>query len=281
MKKTVLFLLPIAGIIGFSFLYKSDNVTTYHADDVDGVDFTHDPPPARTGAPGEGNCTSCHSGSTMSAEGVAFFSVGGGPGYMPGATYPISFSTVGGANNGFELTILDASNNAAGTFSAGANNNVVASGGRSYVRHNNSEGEGSWTFDWTAPLTDVGELTAYYVLNKANNNGANTGDEIFLGNTAIPPFGASIQESELEKGFKVYFEAAEQVVNVNYSLTDQAKVVLNVQDLNGRLIQTVDFGKQMPGNYQERLTLNGSNLTGIYIVSLFVDNHVMNRKVQF
>ncbi len=281
MKKIILFLLPVIGIIGLSFLSKDNAISTYHADGIEGLQFSSNPPAARTGAPGEGNCTSCHSGTTMSAEGVAFFTVGGGPGYTPGATYPISFSTVGGANNGFQLTILDASNNAAGTFTAGANNNVTTSGGRSYVRHNNSVGEGSWTFDWTAPATDVGELTAYYALNKANNNGSDSGDEIFLGNTAIPPFGVSIQENELEKGFNVIVNAAEQRIQLNYTLTDLAKVVLNVQDLNGRLVQSFDYGKQMPGSYQEDVQISTSKLSGLYVVSLFVDNHVMNRKVQF
>ena len=111
MKKNILLLLPIVGVLGFSFFYESNHISTYHNDGIETVNFGVNPPAGKTGAPGDGNCTDCHSGSTMSSEGVVFFTVGGGPGYMPGSTYPISLSTISGTNNGFELTILDADNN--------------------------------------------------------------------------------------------------------------------------------------------------------------------------
>ena len=281
MNKNLLFLLPVAGVIGLSFFYKGSTVEAYHSDGIDGVNFTVNPPAARTGAPGEGKCTGCHSVTAMSGEGVIDFTVSGGPDYMPGSTYPITISSAGGANNGFQLTILDGSNNAAGTFTAGPNSSITSSGGRNYIRHNNSVGQNSWTFEWTAPAIEMGELTAYYTVNKANNNGNDSGDEIFISNTPIPLIGASIQESELEKGFNVYYNATQEVLNLSYSLTDRAKVVLNVQDLNGRLITHYDFGNQNPGSYQELISLSELRSSGIYLVSLFVDNHVMNRKVNF
>lgn len=279
MKKTILYLLPVVGVIAFSFLPKNDGISTYHADQIDGVEFNSNPPAARTGAPGEGNCTACHSGSVMSGEGVIFFTIGGGPDYIPGQLYPVTISTIGGPRNGFQLTILDGSNNAAGTFTAGANSSLATSGGRNYVRHNTSAGQTSWTFDWTAPATEMGELTAYYSMVKSNNSGSDSGDEVFLGSTSIPLLGASIEENELEKGYKVFYNAIDQQLNLNYLLTEDAKVVLNVQDLSGRLIQYYDFGNQAQGEYKEIISLDKVNQSGVYLISLFINNRVLNRKV--
>jgi hypothetical protein len=279
MKKLVVIALVFIGIASISFFSVEGKVTKYHSDGIDGVNFSSNPPAARTGAPGEANCTACHAGTAMSAEGVVFFTVGGGPNYTPGETYPISIATVGGSKNGFELTILDGSDNQAGTLAAGPNTSIISEGGRQYIRHSASEGMGSWTFDWTAPATNVGELTAYYSFNKANNNDGSSGDEIFLGSTAIPPFNVSIAENPLEKGYNVSYNNLTKQVSLNYSLIEKAKVVLNVQDLSGRLIQTVDFGYKTTGDYSEQLTLNELDISGMYVVSLFINKRVLNRKL--
>jgi hypothetical protein len=279
MKKIVFTSLVLGGILGVSFFSVEGKVTKYHSDGIETVNFSSNPPAARTGAPGEANCTACHSGTAMSGEGVVFFTVGGGPNYTPGDTYPISIATVGGSKNGFELTILDGSDNQAGTFAAGPNTTVISEGGRQYIRHSASEGMGSWTFDWTAPATNVGELTAYYVMNKANNNDASSGDEIFLGSTAIPPFNVSIAENKLDKAYNVTYNNLTKQVSLNYSLFENAKVVLNIQDLSGRLIQTLDFGYKSAGDYSEQVEINSTSMNGLYVVSLFVNNRVLNRKL--
>ena len=278
MKKNLLFLIPAIGFIGFSFFYKGEKISTYHNDGIETVNFSSNPPAEKTGAPGDGNCTDCHMGATMSAEGVVDFSVGGGPGYIPGNTYPFILSSIGGSRNGFQLTVLDASNNAAGTFTAGTGSSVTTSGGREYVRHSDS-GVDTWVFDWTAPGSDMGELTAYYAVNKANDNGENTGDEIFLGTTAIPLFGASIEENELDKAYKIFFNDQTGQLNLSYSLLEESKVVLNIQDLSGKLIEYYDFGSQPTGDYNELLPVTQVESEGIYVLSLFVDNKVFNRKV--
>lgn len=281
MKQKLLLILPVAGLIGYSFFKKDDNISKYHLDGIEGINFSSNPLPAKTGAPGEGKCTDCHAGTAMSAEGVVDFTLSGGPSYTPGNVYPITISTVGGAKNGFELTILDADNNQAGTFTAGANTSVVSSGGREYIRHSSSLGELSFTFNWTAPAEESGELTAYYAMNKSNNSGTNSGDEIFLGNKAIPSVFASVKENPVEEGYTAFFNSQTKELNLAYAIFNDAKVVLNVQDLSGRLVQYFDFGQQSAGNYTENLNVDKLNERGIYIVSLFVDNKVYNRKVLF
>jgi hypothetical protein len=279
MKKYTLILLPLLGLIGFSFLYEGNHISNYHNDNIEAVNFTSNPPTGKTGAPGEGNCTDCHSGSTMSGDGVVFFTVGGGPGYMPGSTYPITVSTISGTKNGFELTILDGDENFQGSFTAGDNSSLATGGGVDYIRHSASDGVLSWTFDWTAPDADAGELTAYYCVNISNDNGSSSGDEIFLGNTSIPMFNVGVEENELDRAYAVFYNSQTSELNLNYSLLKEAKVLLNIQDLSGKLIQYYDFGYQGSGDYSEKLTLTNVDAQGIYLISLFINNQVFNRKI--
>ena len=68
------------------------------------------PGPGLSGAPSEGNCTSCHSGTSVTS-GSSFdnITISGLPagGYAPGATYNLTFN--GGAaatsKNGFQILI--------------------------------------------------------------------------------------------------------------------------------------------------------------------------------
>lgn len=279
MKKSLLFILPIAGVIGYSFFSGETSVSKYHNDGILETAFSSNPPGARTGAPGEANCTMCHSGEVMSAAGVVDFTLSGGPSYTPGSSYPITISTVGGAKNGFELTILDASNNQVGSFTAGEHSSVTVEGGKEYIRHSASDGVTAWNFEWTAPDVESGELTAYYIMNKSNNNGSTSGDEIFVGNVTIPSFFAGVEENKIDNAYSVYVNQSTKQLNLSYALIEDSKVVLNVQDLSGRLIQYYDLGNQSTGSYTEQLPLDQVSGSGVYIVSLFVGNKVYNRKV--
>ena len=197
---------------------------------------------------------------------------------MPGSTYPITVSTISGTKNGFELTILDSDDNFQGSFTAGGNTGIASAGGVDYISHSTS-GDLSWTFNWTAPASDAGELTAYYSVNISDNDGSTAGDEIFLGNTAIPLFGVGIEENELDQAYEIFYNSQTSELNLNYSLLKESKVVLNVQDLSGKLIEYYDFGYQNSGDYSEKLTVTNVDTDGVYILSLFINNQVFNRKV--
>jgi PKD repeat protein len=145
------------------------------------------PPAGRTGAPGETTCnqSSCHSGSSTVANSpeILFkqvpnttFST-----YTPGQLYNLTVNVTASARNGFEITALDASNNAAGTFALNANPTTTAlasASNRQYISHKNASGTNAWAFKWTAPSTDIGPITFYIAANRANNNNLSTGDVI-------------------------------------------------------------------------------------------------------
>ncbi|MBK8315998.1 MAG: hypothetical protein IPL01_19125 [Acidobacteria bacterium] len=85
-------------------------------------------PSARTGAPGESTCTSCHGSFTLNS-GPGVLSVTGVPASYTlnqGITVTVKIQQANRARYGFEVTVLDELNNRAGTLTAtdlGANIN--------------------------------------------------------------------------------------------------------------------------------------------------------------
>jgi hypothetical protein len=283
MTKKLLFLIPIAGILSFSYFDKEGTMSTYHNDGIDGMLNSANPPTQKTGAPGEGNCTDCHTGTTQSSSGTVTFDFSGtGLQYAPGQTYSMDL-TGAGVKNGFQLTVLDASDNAAGTFTAGTNSTTVASGGKEYIHHTASAGISAWTFDWNAPATDMGNLTVYYAYNRSNDNGSTANDVIYLGQEMLTiDASASItSHQKLDQAFEAYVNTNTQQLNLKYQTIDHSSVILNVMDLSGKLVYREDFGKKNPGAQTEQIDLSSINQTGIYFVSLLINNEVVNRKVMF
>lgn len=282
MKKIYLFAATGLTIAFYSFLSKTNSIQKYHVDGFELVQSSANPPAGRTGAPGESNCTSCHSGSTMSAEGLAFLNFEGDPNYIPGQTYNATIATPEGPKNGFELTILNEDDEKAGEFIAGENTSVTAFGGREYVRHSASLGMETWSFQWVAPEIDMGTVTAYFAINKANNNGASSGDEIFLGSKDISADAeASIFERDKPSPLSAYINEEANIVHVNYVLSSADKIVLNIQDMTGRLILQKDYGKELEGSYNKEVSLSQDLVNGTYIIALFVGNRVYNKKVVY
>jgi PKD repeat protein len=157
-----------------------------------------------TAAPGETNCTRCHSGSLITS-GSNFnnikltgnFSAGG---YLPDSTYTVTVShTQSGINKwGFQTTFLDSNDRKAGTVASKGSRNrrrtkTVKKFLRDYIEHTSSGSSSTstnkteWTFEWTAPSTIIGDVSVYVVVNAANNNGQNSGDQIYSKKFTLSP----------------------------------------------------------------------------------------------
>ncbi len=141
------------------------------------------PPTGLTGAPSEGNCTSCHTGAAISS-GTAWsaINISGMPSaYVPGTNYSLTLngSSAATAKNGFELVVLNSSNISTGTLTAGTGTST-ATATRVYLRQTTAT-VSSWTFNWTAPSSGTGTVTFYVAFNGSNNNGTDgSGDNIYV-----------------------------------------------------------------------------------------------------
>ncbi len=156
------------------------------------------PPTGRTGAPGESTCTSCHSQNTLSGQ----FTISAPASYVPGQTYVIQVqhttTDTSMAAWGFELTTLNSSNTAAGTFAnINATTRTRTASGRNYIEQSGSgyfpgqTGGANWSFNWTAPATNVGTVTVYAAGLQADNDGGESGDQTYTRSVAIQAGGAS------------------------------------------------------------------------------------------
>jgi hypothetical protein len=123
--------------------------------------YSSNPPTGLTSAPGEQSCSGCHSPATAGS-GVTVAFPSSVLTYMPGgAAIPLKVAVTSGSG-GFELSTRVANNNSqAGTLTAGTNSAVSTSGSIEYIYH--TAKATSWTFNWTPPATNVGNVVVYVV----------------------------------------------------------------------------------------------------------------------
>ncbi|MCY7348464.1 MAG: FG-GAP-like repeat-containing protein [Pyrinomonadaceae bacterium] len=170
------------------------------------------PTPSHTGAPGESNCTACHSDNPVNT-GSGGVSISALPAnYLPNQQIPVTVTTSkeDAVIYGFQITALDGQNRRVGTYTLASQspaqtriaNGIVGGVQRSYVEHTidgvvpTAFGSKSWTFTWTAPAQRAGKVSFYVAGNAANSDGGTSGDYIYtnsrstLSGSAISNFDA-------------------------------------------------------------------------------------------
>ena len=153
-----------------------------------------------TGGFGQPTCNQqlCHSGNAMNAPGGSL-TISGVPGeYQPGQTYPITVTLNHPSQRrwGFQLAVRAVNDgqqagNIAVTEPLQTERRIQS--GIQYIHHTNAgtapgtSGPKSWTFNWTAPATQVGIIRFNAAGNAANNNTTNTGDFIYTAQAESNP----------------------------------------------------------------------------------------------
>jgi hypothetical protein len=153
------------------------------------------PSPSHTNAPGESNCTACHSDFVLNS-GTGNIGVTGLPAnYLPNQQIPVTL-TINHATAvvfGFQLTMIDEQGRNVGSFTIPGGPNApmqtdtgpVDGNTRTYLEHTEDGitptmfDTKSWTFTWNTPAQRVGKVTAYFAGNAANGNGQLSGDYIY------------------------------------------------------------------------------------------------------
>ena len=159
--------------------------------------FSAGPPPGLTGGFGESNCTDCHGGNAINAPGGSFSISGVPANYTPGGPaipITVTISKSGQSRWGFELAVRARANTAqAGTLAVvGSTTRIQVSTNIQYISQTSSSTQsgapmGTWTFNWTPPATNVGEVAFSAAGNAANGNGATTGDFIYVTEVSSQP----------------------------------------------------------------------------------------------
>lgn len=187
-KILILFFFIVLGIVG---LASNDRLLRPVESNAGG------PPAAVTAAPGEQACIACHDSNPATGT----FAIIAPTTYLPGQTYQITVRHINQNSSrkrwGFELTALSGSG-AAGTFgNLSSFTQTLSQSNRNYIEHNvlgtfqNQTGGAQWTFNWTAPATNVGTVTLYAAGNQANSDGTEFGDQIYTTTSTVDFGGAT------------------------------------------------------------------------------------------
>jgi glucose/arabinose dehydrogenase len=155
--------------------------------------FASGPPAGYTDAPGEANCTACHTTYDLNT----------GPGSLRIEGLPETYSTnqeipitikmeqLDSIFFGFQLTALDSNGRRAGTLvvtnsdQTQLRNGNVSGNPRTYIEHTQNGivpvefDKKEWTFNWIAPDASTGPVTFYIAGNAADGNARPTNDHIY------------------------------------------------------------------------------------------------------
>ncbi len=182
MKRKVLFFILILGMFFISY-----SAYTY----------TSAPPDSYTNAPGESNCTSCHSGTALNGGGalnnITLTTSTSLTSLLPNTTYnfSLSFNQASRIKYGFQLCVLPSGANSSsasiGTLIAsgsGTQLSSTSSPNRTYLMHDASGTSAplaskTWQFQYTTPNIANATPQFYVVINASNNNSSTSGDFIY------------------------------------------------------------------------------------------------------
>ena len=240
-----------------------------------------------TGAPGENNCTQCHSGTAQDGTNQNILTLLDGltpvTEYIPGFTYSVKLEmTSGNVQEGFASTVLDATDAKAGDFSgSGAVGATVSNGTRDYATHtlgSNDEGNAFWSWDWTAPATNVGEVRFYVSTNVTNGIGT-AGDVVYISQHAFNT-SVGLSETVSEKfEFSAGYSMESNRVDLSFVSSTVDNMYFNLVNMSGKSVFTYDLGESMIGSNEEHIVLPSDLNNGMYIVNFFVGNNPMSSKI--
>jgi FlgD Ig-like domain len=234
--------------------------------------FSSNPPNERTNAPGEGNCTACHSSFALNSGTGTLAVTGPIVSYVPGQSYDlqVELQDPDASRWGFEFTIIGADGNEIGSLtSLDGQTQVGTNGVRTYGKHTSAGTQNgtttgvSWTVRWTAPAAGAGDATIYLAGNAANGNGSNSGDRIYAisdlwtENTASPAPLPALAGVDLQPNYPNPFNP---LTTIAYELDDAQSVRLTVYSVDGRLVRRLEDGFRGEGRHE--VQWNGLNQQG-------------------
>lgn len=288
MKTNILFLSLILVPIAFMSFRKNETAKVEKYVSKSKYRFTSGSPTAKTGAPGEQNCASCHMGTTQdgSSENQLQLLDGSTPvlNYLPNSLYSVSLTMNSlPPKKGFQAVALDESNAMAGSFTEVIGNTAISSSGsKEYANHTSSSSTNNvstWSWFWTAPSTNVGNVTFYVATNKANDNGGTGGDVIYLSQYVFGSTAGLIENKDCKSNLSAGYSSENNSLVLNFDSKTKGEVFVNIVDLNGKTILVNNLGKSVKGENKQHVFLPNDITNGIYIVNLLVDNKPFSTKI--
>ncbi len=279
MKKIVLLIAACtAGLIAFTSEKMSDNGKAGY-----------------TGSPGELYCTDCHSTYALNSGGGSVVLTSTNMTnwlYDSGVTYHMvaTVSRTGNLLFGTCVEALTTANANAGTLvitntaKTAIKTKTVSGVSRRSVVHNLNAGQGtntySFTFDWTAPSSNIGDVKFYFTGVAANSNGNENGDYVYSGNQIVTyNLNNGIVELAGGKEISVYPMPVQDHFTLNYELKSTGTVNINLYNSTGALVANLAKKVLNSGDYPDNFYLPQQLSSGTYILSVETDSGIRTRKI--
>ena len=220
--------------------------------------YSSGPPDKLTGAPGESTCT-CHSIGTNGS-----VTISTPPSYSAGDTVEVfvDVNQIGQSRWGFELTVLDASDNYVGELlnDDSTLTQLSTTSGRTYIKHREAgtfpgvfDSSPGWTVLWVAPAEYVGTVTFYASGNATNNSMDFFGDAYYTTSTNLSTSDACCVgiRGNVDGDVSQVVDISDLVYLVDFMFTSGPAPICSVEanidaDINGNidisdLVYLVDF----------------------------------------
>lgn len=248
-----------------------------------------------TGAPGELDCTDCHATHALnSGGGTVTLTSTNMPGwvYDPGVTYHMEATVTRSANSLFGICVeaLLANNSNAGTLvitntsKTQIKTKTVSGVSRRSVVHKLDAGQGTgsytFTFDWTAPATNSGDVTFYFAGNAADGDGTEDGDYIYI-SSMVCPYNLSngIKSIDNATSISVYPMPVQDHFTMDYDLNSTGIVNIKLYSIRGELVSILTSEIMTKGKHSDKFYLPTALSSGNYILSIESQTGTNCRKI--
>ena len=251
------------------------------------------PPAGKDGNPTEippgQTCNFCHGGSyEHSANGNVLIMIGEGTpdsllanfSYELNKTYTLLFNpTVTSKRYGFQMSALDPANNNAGTFIlTDPTHTALTSIPINYLSHHNASSFKNWTFQWTSPSTDVGDISFYYTFVQADSNNQNTNDTVYKGITTIHALNTGIKAIENFRNVSLGPNPIEGILHLSFEGIQAQTLTIDLFSIDGKLAKNLFAQKNPPVDFNQTTNLDDIP-PGMYIVKVSTEQGSLSRKV--
>lgn len=236
-------------------------------------------PGKKTGSPLDGaSCIQCHTGNEVINQDWITTNIPE-TGWITGETYTVTALATHETSTkiGFELT---AENNTekTGTFALldDARSKVLFNGAS--VTHTGNgtavnDGQNTWSFDWTAPDTDQGDITFYAAFNATNSNGTTSGDQIITSSLLVAQDVSSTAVSTSETNpFRAFPNPAKNLLFIESPNEIQNLRIYNLSGRNVKTISTINDTKM-------KLNIEGLS-PGMYLLKANTEIGEVVQKIQ-
>ena len=238
--------------------------------------------PGATGSPGETTCQTggCHSGTSNTGSGSIEITSSDMTGweYELGVTYNISVKVkeTGKSIFGLGVEALNTSNANAGTLNVteATRTQLLSAGGRTNLTHTSNGGlsadSSTFNFTWTAPSTNIGNVTFYVAGLAGNNNNSDNGDQSYTTTKicTVKSTGVGINKNETNNTFSIFPNPVNDKINIqlNNNTINNASIV--VLDLSGKVVNTLATNISLNENADLAFDKPSNLNTGVYFLQI-------------